>query len=41
MDDIIDLEMEKIDLILKKIESDPEPEEVKAPERKLGLKLKE
>ena len=41
MDDIIDLEMEKIDLILKKIESDPEPEEVKAPERNLWLKIKE
>lgn len=41
MDDIIDLEMEKIDLILKKINSDPEPEEVKAPERNLWLKIKE
>lgn len=40
MDDIIDLEMEKIDLILKKIESDPEPEEVRAPERDLWLKIK-
>ncbi len=41
MDDIIDLEMEKIDLILKKIDSDPEPEEVKGPERNLWLKNKE
>lgn len=41
MDDIIDLEMEKIDLILAKIETDPEPEEVKAPERNLWLKIKE
>ncbi len=41
MDDIIDLEMEKIDQILVKIESDPEPEEVKAPERDLWLKIKE
>ncbi len=41
MDDIIDLEMEKIDQILVKIEADPEPEEVKAPERDLWLKIKE
>ncbi|MBD5233889.1 MAG: adenosylcobalamin-dependent ribonucleoside-diphosphate reductase [Bacteroidales bacterium] len=41
MDDIIDLEMEKIDLILAKIDSDPEPEEVKGPERNLWLKIKE
>lgn len=41
MDDIIDLEMEKIDAILAKIETDPEPEEVKAPERDLWLKIKE
>ncbi|MDE6207350.1 MAG: adenosylcobalamin-dependent ribonucleoside-diphosphate reductase [Muribaculaceae bacterium] len=40
MDDIIDLEMEKIDLILEKIDSDPEPEEVKGPERNLWLKIK-
>lgn len=39
MDDIIDLEQEKIALILKKIESDPEPEEVRAPERDLWLKI--
>ena len=41
MDDIIDLEMERIDLILSKIDSDPEPEEVKGPERNLWLKIKE
>lgn len=41
MDDIIDLEMEKIDLILNKINSDPEPDEVKSPERDLWLKIKE
>ena len=40
MDDIIDLEMEKIDVILKKIDSDPETEEVKAAERNLWLKIK-
>ncbi len=40
MDDIIDLEMEKINIILAKIDTDPEPEEVKAPERDLWLKIK-
>ena len=39
LDDIIDLEMEKIDTILAKIDTDPEPEEVKAPERNLWLKI--
>ena len=40
MDDIIDLEMEKIDTILEKIDSDPETEEVKSTERNLWLKIK-
>ena len=40
MDDIIDLEMEKIDLILEKIDADPETEEVKATERHLWQKIK-
>lgn len=40
MDDIIDLEMEKINLILDKIDSDPETEEVKAAERNLWIKIK-
>ncbi|MDE6301383.1 MAG: adenosylcobalamin-dependent ribonucleoside-diphosphate reductase [Muribaculaceae bacterium] len=40
MDDIIDLEMEKIDAILEKIDSDPETEEVKSTERNLWLKIK-
>ncbi|MCM1451034.1 MAG: adenosylcobalamin-dependent ribonucleoside-diphosphate reductase [Clostridium sp.] len=40
MDDIIDLEMEKIDTILKKIDADPEPEEVKHTERHLWEKIK-
>ena len=40
MDDIIDLEMEKIDVILEKIESDPETEEVKGTERHLWHKIK-
>lgn len=40
MDDIIDLEMEKIDAILTKIDSDPETEEVKGPERHLWEKIR-
>ncbi len=40
MDDIIDLEMEKIDAILNKIDSDPETEEVKGPERHLWEKIR-
>lgn len=41
MDDIIDLEMEKIDGILAKINSDPEDEETKRIERKLWEKIRE
>ena len=40
MDDIIDLEMEKIDMILTKINADPEDEEIKRAERKLWEKIK-
>jgi ribonucleoside-diphosphate reductase alpha chain len=40
MDDIIDLEMEKIDAILAKIDEDPETEEVKSTERNLWNKIK-
>ncbi len=40
MDDIIDLELEKIDKILVKIDSDPEPEKIKARERELWLNIK-
>ena len=40
MDDIVDLEGEKIDTILRKIDSDKEPDEVKDAERKLWLKIK-
>ena len=40
MDDIIDLEMEKIDAILLKIDADPEADEIKATERNLWLKIK-
>ena len=41
MDDIVDLEEEKINLILNKIENDPEPDEIKSVERKLWEKIKE
>ncbi len=40
MDDIIDLEMEKIDMILEKIDSDPEDPEIKRAERVLWEKIK-
>lgn len=40
MDDIIDLELEKIDQILAKIEGDPEGEEVKHVEKELWLKIR-
>ena len=39
MDDIIDLELEKIELILQKIDSDPQSEEVKYSERNLWKKI--
>ena len=39
MDDIIDLELEKIEAIQNKIESDPESEEVKGAEKKLWEKI--
>ena len=39
MDDIIDLEIEKINAILAKVDSDPEIEEVKAAERHLWEKI--
>ncbi len=41
MDDIIDLEMEKIDAIILKINNDPESEDVKHTERELWEKIKE
>ncbi len=40
MDDIIDLELEKIEQILQKIERDPEPDFVKATERDLWRKIR-
>lgn len=41
MDDIIDLEIEKIDKILAKIDADPEDEEIKRVERNLWLKIRD
>ncbi len=40
MDDIIDLELEKIDAILKKINTDPESEELKLVERNLWQNIR-
>ena len=39
MDDIIDLELEKIDAIIEKIDADPEDEEIKRTERRLWEKI--
>ena len=39
MDDIVDLELEKIELIMKKIERDPQTSEVKGAERHLWEKI--
>ncbi len=39
MDDIIDLELEKIDAIIEKIDNDPEVDEVKAVERNLWVNI--
>lgn len=41
MDDMIDLEIEKIDQILRKVGSDPEDESIKFVETNLWLKIKE
>ncbi|TSA28250.1 MAG: adenosylcobalamin-dependent ribonucleoside-diphosphate reductase [Bacteroidetes bacterium] len=41
MDDLIDLELEKVEKILQKIEDDPEVEEIKARERKLWQHIQE
>ena len=40
MDDIVDLEMEKVNKIIEKIESDPESIEVKRTELNLWKKIK-
>ncbi len=41
MDDILDLEIEKVEQILRKIDEDPEPEELKVRERRLWEKILE
>lgn len=41
MDDIVDLELEKIDAILQKIASDPEQDSVKRVERELWCKIRD
>jgi len=41
MDDIIDLELEKIDRIIEKIESDPEEEDIKLTEKNLWYNIRE
>lgn len=41
MDDILDLELEKIDQIIAKIDADPEPFDIKRTERELWVKIKE
>ena len=40
MDDLIDLELEKVNAILEKIESDPENDDIKSVERNLRLNIK-
>ena len=40
MDDLIDLELEKVDQILQKIDADPESDEIKGVERNLWLNIK-
>jgi ribonucleoside-diphosphate reductase alpha chain len=40
MDDIIDLELEKIDAIIAKIEADPESEELKRVEKNLWKNIR-
>lgn len=40
MDDMVDLESEKIDKIIAKIDADPEPDYVKLPERQMWEKIK-
>ncbi|MFA5068418.1 MAG: adenosylcobalamin-dependent ribonucleoside-diphosphate reductase, partial [Candidatus Izemoplasmatales bacterium] len=40
IDDLIDLEIEKIDSILNKINNDPEPEEIKRVEKQMWIQIK-
>lgn len=41
MDDIVDLELEKVDKIIAKIESDPEQDHIKRSEKQLWLNIKD
>ncbi|MBL6447729.1 adenosylcobalamin-dependent ribonucleoside-diphosphate reductase [Fulvivirga sp. 29W222] len=41
MDDLVDLELEKIDRVIAKIDNDPEPEQYKLTEKNLWLKIRE
>ena len=41
MDDLIDLELEKIDAIMEKIDRDPEDDDIKRVERELWVKIRE
>lgn len=41
MDDLVDLELEKIDKIISKIKKDPEPEEIKGREQRIWEKIRE
>lgn len=41
MDDMVDLELEKIDSIIEKIELDPEPEHIKAIEKNMWINYRE
>ena len=41
MDDLIELELERIDMILDKIDKDPEPDEVKSYERLLWMRVRD
>jgi len=40
MDDLVDIEIEQVDKILAKIEADPEPDEIKDPERQLWITVR-
>ncbi len=40
MDDVVDMEIEKVDRILEKIENDPESDELKAVERNLWMNIR-
>lgn len=40
MDDVVDLEEEKINKILEKVENDPEPEDIKLIEKNLWIKIR-